>query len=120
VFTKILDYRKKIICRLINSTQDSLNSVTKKTAYGALRNIMHRLPRHSLFYKYFTVSRYTRRLNVITFTSARKCSLLYADFHETQKSRNTLLKLIFIHIGLQICKIWIKVYLHPQVKDRFH
>lgn len=120
MFTKILDYTNKIICHLINSTQNSLNRVTNKTAYGVLRNIMHRLPRHSLLYKYITVSRYTRRLNVFTFTSARKCSFPYANLHETQKSRNDLLKLVFIHIGQQMCKIWIEVYLHPQVKPRFH
>lgn len=32
--------QKKIICHLINSTQDSLNRVTNETAYGVLRNIM--------------------------------------------------------------------------------
>ena len=74
---------------------------------------------NSLFYKYITVSRYTRRLNVITFKSVRKCSFPYADFHDTQKNRNDLLKLIFIHIGQQMCKIWIQVYLHSQVKHRF-
>jgi hypothetical protein len=112
--------QKKLICHLIKSRHGrSLNSVTNQTANGVLHNIIHRLPRRSLLYKYHTVSRYTRKLTVLSSASTRKYGFPYADFHGIHKCRTDPLKLSFIQIGQQMCKVRTQIHLHSQVKYPF-